>query len=85
MWDPYSIEQLARYKHAEDLRRAERGRLIREARRARRRLARPGRSRRALHWIGSCLVALGQRLQVEPYPGAERRTVSAGLAATTIP
>ena len=55
-WTWHAVEQDARLRHAEALRRAALDRLAGEARRA-------GRARRLLHRLGGWLVAWGGRLQ----------------------
>jgi hypothetical protein len=64
MWNFYTIEQELRQRQLDELRRAERARLLRRARSgwgaARRG---PGAYRRLVYWFGGRLVVWGSRLQ----------------------
>jgi hypothetical protein len=59
MWNYYAIERELLQRRADELRRAERERLLRRAREGRG----PGAYRRLLYWFGGRLVLWGSRLQ----------------------
>jgi len=64
MWDPYALEQQIRLRQADELRRAERARLVRQALQgARARRPTPALHRRLVYRLGALLVAWGSRLQ----------------------
>jgi hypothetical protein len=80
MWNFYAIEQEVQRRHADDLRHAERARLLQLARQARGAAGRgPGPYRRLVYWFGGRLVFWGSRLQSHvERPELERVLATAG-------
>jgi hypothetical protein len=77
MWNAYAVEQEVRLRLADDLRRAARARLLREAAAGSTR-RRPAPHRRLLYWFGGRLVSWGSRLQAR----VERPELERTLATT---